>query len=599
MQERRSFSGPETTRNAPARLDHIDDENFDDEIRKAEEEEWDQDTTENESEGFEETEESDPILDPPPLLAPRPRKSVEELSIESILARADNAKEYDIFEDIGAPLVERGDRVTYSIKKNGAHVGSVPHPFSYDKIQEKWGGGTYQVTLRSFLFAKKPGGGYLKSQSKMVEEPLAPPAPALASAHAFSGEKGSTMELLATLQQMNEQNRAEQKAELERVREENRLREERLERESRIREERLEKEARERQEKAEKEGQSTMMLMMKMMENSQKQSEAAAERQTNMLLALLKKDEPKEDKRSEKIFDMLLETLLDKKSKGDSLDPIALQKLLAEAREEGYSRASELRELAKEEALRMAASMGVRGGSDDEDEDDEKDEPKSTTRMLLDTIAPVLAGLAQGGAQAPAPQAMPMQRRVLPPGAQRALPPGAPRSVNPNLPARPPVTAPARQATPQAGLTQPQAPQAPKAAPQQSSKPQSSMVAAPKPQAARTTMKPSKKEIVAEIAINLITADLSANFLTGSYDPLGTAKKLLVSAKDHGLDAEWLVANFTLAEMKEIAKSKGMPEAINKYLEAFFDGIAVEVAATKAAQAPSAEPIQAAAVNPS
>lgn len=112
-------------------------------------------------------------------------------------------------------------------------------------------------------------------------------------------------------------------------------------------------------------------------------------------------------------------------------------------------------------------------------------------------------------------------------------------------------------------------------------------------------MKPSKKEIVAEIAINLITADLSANFLTGSYDPLGTAKKLLVSAKDHGLDAEWLVANFTLAEMKEIAKSKGMPEAINKYLEAFFDGIAVEVAATKAAQAPSAEPIQAAAVNPS
>lgn len=608
MQERRSFSGPETPRHVPARLDSREDESFDDEVREAEEEEgWVENEEETEEEQFEEPERSSFVQQTPVNeLRASPAKTPDELSIEAIIKRADAAKEYDIFEDIGAPLAERGDRVTYSIKKNGAHVGSVAHPFSYDKIQEKWGGGTYQVTLRSFLFAKKPGGGYLKSQSKMVAD-KEEPGIALGASAALPGavEKGSTMELLATLQQMNQQNRAEAKAELERVREENRLREERLEREFKAREERLEREARERESKAEKEGTSTIMLVMKMMESQQKQAEAAAERQITMLTTLMKRDEPKESKREDRLFDMLLESALDKKSKGESLDAVSLHKMMMEMQEKGYERANEMRELVREEAARLAG----RSLPDDDDGEEEKEEPKSTTRMLLDTIAPVLAGLAAQGAQAAPPQAMPV-RRPMPLARQLQ-----PRGINPNLPARPvapgtaappaprPVAAPQpapRAAAPQAPRpTQPSQPQAPK--------PQASMVTAPKPQAVKASMKPTKKEIVSEVVINLIGQDLAANMLSGKFDPEGTASRALLSLKDHGISlpnpvqdgkveapevgtARWLLQNYTLDDMKAVAKSKGLPEAIFEYLERFYAAIKATVPAQ--AEVP-------AAVNPS
>lgn len=89
-----------------------------------------------------------------------------------------------------------------------------------------------------------------------------------------------------------------------------------------------------------------------------------------------------------------------------------------------------------------------------------------------------------------------------------------------------------------------------------------------KPQ--KVSMKPSKKEIAAEIVINLIGGDLSANIFAGNFDPEGTADKSLLSLKDHEIDAKWLTENFTLADMKRVAKDKGIPDTVHPYLERFY-----------------------------
>lgn len=524
-----------------------------------------------------------PLLVPPPKL----EQLNEELSVEEIIARAESAEEWDIFEDIGVHLAAKGDQVKYSVKLNGEHKATVPHPCSYDWLQKKYGGGSYHVTLRSYLFSKKQGGGYLKSQSKMVANPTEEerdedaPLPTTLGGVLPAPEKGpNSMELLGMLQTMTEKSRSEQHAELQRIREENRIREERLEREARIREERLEKEAREREAKRESEGSNTMMMLMKFMEQSSTAAREAAQRQNEMLIALLTKAPApeKEDKRSEKMFDMLLNLMLDKKSKGESLDPIALQKLLAEARDEGYSRAQEIRALAKEEAALLAARLNP--SSDGEEE--EREEPKSTTKMLIETLAPVITQFAQGAqnAQAAQARAMAMPRPTQPRQLQ------APRGINPNLPARPnpgtpaPGAAPAPQTAPAAGggehpMKEANAPKPPQRDP-------NDILGRTKPQQVGKSMKPSKKEIVSELVTNLIGADLSANIFSGEFNPEGTADKALLSLKDHEVDAKWLLEHFTLQDMKTTAAQKGIPDTVHPYLERFYKQIEAQLAPANA-----------------
>jgi len=524
-------------------------------------------------------EEAEEALKPDPV-AVKAERGMEELSVEQIIARAESSEEWDIFEDIGAHLVSRGDQVKYSVKLNGEHRATIPHPCSYDWLQKKYGGGSYHVTLRSYLFSKKAGGGYLKSQSKMVANPAddeadadAPLPTTLAGVMPAPEKAASPVEMLSILQSMNEKARSEQRAEMERIREENRLREERLEREAKSREERLEREAKERESKRESEGSSTMMMLMKFMEQSSVAAREAANRQNEMLIALLTKSPPpeREDKKTDKLFDMLLGVMLDKKAKGDSLDPLELQKLLSAAEDKGYSRAKEIRELAQEEAARLSARMG--GKDDDEDDEDEEPKEKSTTKMLLETIAPMISQFAQGAAQAQA-QPQPV-RRALPPQMRRPLPAPGP---NPNMPARPPAApaAPARLQAAPAGEHPVKAATNP-VQPQRQSLNQ--VMNQSKPQAVKATMKPTKKEIVSETVVNKITADLTANFLTGGYDPEKTADAALASLADYKfddgakIDAAWLLTNFTLDEMKAVAKAKGMPEAINAYLERFYERV--------------------------
>jgi len=506
-------------------------------------------------------------------------ESDENLTVDEILERARSYEDWDIFEDVAPSLILKGDTVKYSIKKNGKHVATVEHPYSYDEIQKNFGGGSYVVTLRSKLFSKRPGGGYLTSQPRVVatpEEAGRPAAPIV--------EKGTSLpDTLAMLQQMNDKARAEQKAEMERLREEDRLREERRDRE------RKEQEARdrEREEKRASSENSTMMLMMKMMEQNAQASREAAQRSSDMLIAILTKTPPpapveKEDKRGDKMFDLMLNVLLDKKGKGEAIDPLKLQEIVSAAEEKGYSRAKEVRELANEEAERLAA-LGGRARDDDDDEEKEE-KPESTTQTLLKTLTPLLTQLAQQPAQ---PQLPPPRQIPRQPMMQR--PPMAPRppahvNVNPNQPAAVRAPAPAPKPGTEPGghhVKEATAPNPPQRTPAPAGLPRAGAgltratppQTAPAPAQKVNTMKPSKKEIASEIVINLMGQDLQANLLTQKFDPEATADKALASLKDHGIDAHWLSNNFTLAEMKAVARGKGMPDAFDPYLERFHSHV--------------------------
>lgn len=497
---------------------------------------------------------------------PEPESPEEEMSVEEILAQAEDSEDYDIFLDVGSRLADKGDDVGYSIKRSGRQVTFARHPYSYEQLQKEYGGGAYVIQLRSSKFSKKKGGGYIKTQSRTLEDPKGPPT-------ALVAEKGpSAAEMLTMIQQMNDKARSESKAELDRLREESRAREERLEREGRIREERLEREAkeretrdREREEKRKNEGENTMMMFLKMMEQSNQQAREAAQRQSDLLITLLTKTppEPKEDKRNEKMFDMLLSVIIDKKNKGESIDPIAFQAAIAKAEEKGYSRAKEIRELANEEAERLAARIGA---SSTEDSDDEEEKEESPTQTLLKTLTPLIAQMAAAPA---APQPPPQRMIARNPQPVRRPP------VNPNAVARPPVV----QAPQQAPRTSLQVPKEPAKQPTNLAKnaqtglPRAVPTTVQVTKGIPVTQKPKTKEIVSEVVVNLMGADLGANFMTpDKLNPESVAEKALASPtlKELKVDARWLVSNFTLEDMKEVAKKKGLPDAVHPYLERFY-----------------------------
>lgn len=430
----------------------------------------------------------------------------EAETIQQLIERVSREDEWDIFEDLGDALYARGDKVKYSVKRNGEHIAMVEHPFSYEELQEKFGGGSYQIICRSTLQKK-----FIKSQSRLIAappkrlDPIPTPAP----------EKKETSELgvLALMQQMQEKAEADRKAEREEAR----------------------REAREREEKLKSEASSTTMLMMKMME-----SQAAQQQQfmTTIVGVLAQKpQEPKEDKRMDKMFDMLLTMILDKRGKGEAIDPIELMKLTQEAEEKGYRRAQEIREIAEEQAEMLAARSGGK-------EAGEPEEKESVTQTLLKSMAPLFASV-----MAPQPQPTQAQRRV---------------PVNPHLPARPAPKLPS--------------PQAPKAA------------AAPAPVTVAPTIQPKApagfmglpsrsttpkkedgmKKLIEDTVISEIGKDLQANFFSGNFKPEEAAERSMGILEAKGITPKALCSQYSLQDMIEVAKAKGLPERINQYLERFY-----------------------------
>lgn len=492
------------------------------------------------------------VEEKPELLFGQPIVDLSEEEIDDLSAEEDS---FDIFIDVGDKLRRNGDAVTYTIKKDGAFLaGSIKHPYSWDRIHKKWGGGTFTVVARS---AKK--NGFIKQQSRFLSDETVEDE---ATSPAVGSTANSPVEMLALLQSMKADERQEA-----------RDREERADQARREREERLEKEN-ERRLLDQKETGNSMMQMMTMMMKAQ------SDNTTAMMAAMMGSRE--NEMRPEKLVELMdsrMEKMVDRLTGGknkNEMNPLQLVTEMATAEERGYRKAMEMVELAEKKAEELAELRGNGAPAG-------KEEP-STTKVLMDAVMPMAqAFLAAKMAGGPTPPAQPPQVNL--PGRAPALQ---------NRPQQPKALG-----TPQSRAPQPlqQRPITVKSTPIQvpnpiQTKPQTSgFISTPSAQAPAkpvanvvTTNPPiqeeisemSRKQLIEKIVIDEITKDIVPNLISQKFNPDGTAERCLKLLEAFKVSPGVLCSQFTLNDMISVARARGMPEAIIPYLEKFYAYVAAK-----------------------
>lgn len=71
---------------------------------------------------------------------------------------------FDIFENVGHELSQKGVKLTYTIKKNNELAGVKKHPYNWIQLAKDFGFGDYQV------IAKDPNKKYVSSQNQTISE---------------------------------------------------------------------------------------------------------------------------------------------------------------------------------------------------------------------------------------------------------------------------------------------------------------------------------------------------------------------------------------------------------------------------------------------
>lgn len=348
-----------------------------------------------------------------------------------ILREIEEKNKFDIFTDIGDHWQELGQIVRYQIDKNNRMLTKVDHPFSWEKVQEKFGAGHYNI------IAKLPSNNnkYLKAQAKVLASP-----PEESPDYALKNYIEKTKEA----PQNQGMNVNEVITMLERK---NELAEARAIEADRKAEERILKA----EEKARADAKERMELQEKMMDKLSAGNKTSGDMIAQLtpiitILAplLLKKEAPKDtgidtmmkiqemnikmmenmQKNTEKMFSQLgesIKSIAESRGKSDveaEFTPFKVMKMIKDAEADGFKRFKELDELAEEKAL---AREEARGDSNDSGSKD------STVDTLIKSMAPVLGQMLAGGGQQARPQPVVQQPRTV-----QALPsPVQPRSSLP------------------------------------------------------------------------------------------------------------------------------------------------------------------------
>lgn len=82
----------------------------------------------------------------------------EEQTIKRLLADSERESQFDIFANLGTPLMDRGLCLKYMIQRSGTVVGWRSHPYTWEMLKTEFGGGSYTVTAKhphSNVFVKK------------------------------------------------------------------------------------------------------------------------------------------------------------------------------------------------------------------------------------------------------------------------------------------------------------------------------------------------------------------------------------------------------------------------------------------------------------
>ncbi len=247
----------------------------------------------------------------------------------------DDGQEFDIFTDIGVKLVAQGDMITYLIKKDGSYVTTKPHPYSLEKLQKDFGGGTFRVTARS-----QRKGQIVKAQTFYVAdapivEPIEPEVDEEAIQSSKTNELGT---LLAVLEKGNE------RAEI----------------------------------RAQQQSEFQMKMFQTMLQSMA--TVMGGRQQDGGGNAAIEKLIDRQDRMFEKMFDKLEKANQSQQQK--PLDPMSLMKELREAEDRGYKKHEDLIKLAKEEAEERMDML---------EEGRSEKEPETLTQTLIKGLIPMMA----------------------------------------------------------------------------------------------------------------------------------------------------------------------------------------------------------------
>ena len=267
---------------------------------------------------------------------------------------------FDIFE-FGEAQQKRGDQVKYIIKRNGEMLTSRYHPFSWEKLQEEYGGGQYQIVARSMVKQK-----YLKSETRSVANP-------------GNGQGVSTDFAFGKSKRYYEDDRVD-----------------RTEKEPSIKEmwgimneatQSAKEEAREIA-RTEKETSSTMVTaLMTMMQNSQTQAQT-------LFLEMMKSNQEGLNRISENTnqmfrdmndkFEKIVDKISTRPGNKEEFGIFELMKLQNDSRDQGFDMFNKMQELAEAKAEEKAEFLT---GKDDGDTKKEKSLTESVVEALLPAIS--------------------------------------------------------------------------------------------------------------------------------------------------------------------------------------------------------------------
>lgn len=329
--------------------------------------------------------------------------NLAKVSVDEATSAINKEDVADIFIDIGESYMAKGEVVSYTVIDNStkAQLGTEYHPFSYDELKAKYGGGHFKIIARH-------KGKYIRTDVKYLA----------GAKKNFNAEEKvekavqpqNSVDVDSIINKMSE------------LTEKNAMALMRTQEEARKREMELQKEMRETISKSE---QSNTTLIEKVLLAQSNQKNGLAEALTAIapylvpvLPKLLAPKETKNDsvdmmmkiqemnmkmmekmnESNQKMFETLqkqIEKIADKKSDSkDGMSAFEMMKMMKDAESEGFEKMKMIRELAKEEAEERAYLRGER-------DDDEPKEKASAVDTLITTLTPMLAGKMLGGGAQP------------------------------------------------------------------------------------------------------------------------------------------------------------------------------------------------------
>lgn len=498
--------------------------------------------------------------------------------------------EFDIFEDFGERHAKADDILKYMIFQNGHLAATKFHPYSWEQIQQEFGGGSFKVVARSTVSGK-----IVKNQSKSVAAPI--------KGKSETESSSAMLKLIENMQKASSEERERLKTETERRERENMKAMQQLQ-------EKMSQESKESNDKM-----MTMLIAMmnKPQDNSHKDMMAAMMQQqqqsqqqlmTLLLPLLTKKDdggltqmmtmmmEMQQNSQSQTMalfekFNSTSSSTLEKfseklekiKNSDEGLTGFKLLELYKDAQGAGFEQYKMLQKLAEEKAESS-------GGNDDSED--------SLTKTLIKQAIPALGAFANLAKNDPTAQAAPIQNpnRSLPrPQRNPQRPPQQRTRPNPNAKQNPRQNAQGRP-NEQAGRT----------SRRQNNQENDLVYAPPRPvskvaqvsnnkQAPVNTKestitpnpaidsKPNNGKIEAEIKAKAIESltPVIVEYMTLGKDPVETAQASIVKLLEEKLDAKKVVQVFSVDALIELAAGYGLTEAevngLNTWIKGYYDSM--------------------------